>query len=275
MDFRDIARKMEEAGFHEAGKDPTKERERLRKTLDYLCAAEGLGAQEDYAKKRTLVQKRKVPSQGLSSARTGVDQFSAGLRPKGSVRSGYGASSVDEGPVYQWRVDWDCARQMLQASMRSQLIKDQFGILGLRIFNLLSEREPKQKLEEEQIFEICMIPAVEGRKILNAMVRGFVLNWQEVPKSATAPLMKSFWLYYVDHSRVEQMMVQSALQGILHLRTRFRVESGKVAPLESRVRVGGLSQRERDKLDGHRRREDQLERSYLALAAVLLVFQCF
>eukprot|EP00913_Durusdinium_trenchii_P018203 g17101.t1 len=62
----------------------------------------------------------------------------------------------------------------------SQLIRDRFGQVGLRIFNLLQEGDPPQKLEENHIFNICMIPLQEGREILQSMVKHSVLNLQQV-----------------------------------------------------------------------------------------------
>merc|ERR1712060_944728 len=99
------------------------------------------------------------------------------------------------------------------------------GTVGLRIFNLLNERWPPQRLEDKDIFQTRMVPHEEGREVLNEMVCRHMVSWQEVPRSAassTSTLASSFWLYYVDPRRVDLALVQNSIQAILNMRVRFR-----------------------------------------------------
>ena len=45
----------------------------------------------------------------------------------------------------EWRVDWAHAMAFLRRLTLSQLIRDRFGLVGLRIFNLLQEGHPPQE----------------------------------------------------------------------------------------------------------------------------------
>merc|ERR1711879_73243 len=129
----------------------------------------------------------------------------------------------------EWVVDWDACKQLLKISLTCQVIREQFGVVGLRIFNFLREGQPPQKLEDNDIFSVCMVNPDQGREILNAMTCQCLISLQEVPRGLNIP---SFWLYYVDPKRAEMAVLQSIYQAILNLRIRFRVESAKVAPLE-------------------------------------------
>lgn len=253
MSLEAVEQKMKDLGHHQPGRDPEREREKLKKVLDLLSAH-----------KDSLVSRRRVagPPSNTKTAEKG-----SGGNAADAVRR------IVEGAQVEWAVDWHSARRLLLSSTMSQLIRDQFGPFGLRIFNLLNERNPPQKLEEKDIFSICMVPPEEGREVLNAMVQRCVVSWQEVPRSANTPLSASYWLYYVDRRRVELSMLQSVLQAALNLRVRFAAESAAVEPLESRR--DSLSARERAALNEGRRIEDILERSFLVLDAAVLVFTSF
>lgn len=254
MSLEAVEQKMRDLGYHQPGRDPHREREKLRKVLDLLSAH-----------KDSLVSRRRVagPPSGGKAAEKGNGGSSAD-----AVRR-----VVEGGGECEWAVDWHAARRLLLSTTTAQLIRDQFGPFGLRIFNLLNERNPPQKLEEKDIFSTCMVPPEEGREVLNAMVQRCVVSWQEVPRSANTPLSASYWLYYVDRKRVEMTMLQSVMQASLNLRVRFAAESVAVEPLESRR--DSLSARERAALNEGRRIEDILERSFLVLDAALLVFRSF
>jgi len=284
MQFETIDDRMRELGFHQAGRDPVRERERLRKVLDLLAShkdglvrrrvvAGGEGTEvlvAEGSSKGSWVKCRILgPGNAPDTKRVRLLEGRKELPnvPAQSLRRSA------EPPSHEWCVEWQGARRVLLASATSQLVRDQFSTVGLRIFNLLNERNPPQKLEEKDIFNTCMVPPAEGREVLNEMVRRFIIRWQEVPKSANTPLSASYWLYYVDRRRVELAVLQSALQAVLNLRTRFRAESAKVVPLESRR--DSLTAKERAMLNEGRRTEDILERSFLVLDAVVLIFRCF
>jgi len=262
MGHSQINKLMYELGFHQAGRDPEREKQKLRRVLDLLAAH-----------KDGLVKRRNLqPSVAAPAA--------AGSEGGGGRSSRRGAAAQAPAPVAQhneaiseWCMDWQRARKLLIDAATSQLIRDQFGVVGLRMFNLLNESNPPQRLEEWQIFSTCMVPPTDGREVLNAMVRRSVVNWQEVPRSSSLPLVTSYWLYYVDRRRLESALVWNVLQAILNLRVRFRQEMAKGAALESRA--NSLTKRERHMLFAGRRVEDILERSYLVLDAGLLVFREF
>lgn len=153
----------------------------------------------------------------------------------------------------------------------SQLIQDQFGTAGLRMFNLLNEGKPPQKMEEAQIFSTCMVPPQEGRVILNDMVRRGIVQWQEIPKNATLPIISSYWLFYTDPRRLQSVLLWNVTRSILNLRVRFRIEMQRGAPLESRR--DSLTKVERLRLKAGRRSEDILERSFLVMSTALFVFR--
>ncbi|CAE7491759.1 polr3c [Symbiodinium natans] len=178
-------------------------------------------------------------------------------------------SAVKDADMSEWIVDWDRACECLRSMALSQLVRDRFGKIGLRIFNLLLEENPPQKLEEGQIFKIAMIPILDGRELLQAMARSCVLSWQQVARSSDGAVANSVWLYYVDMRRVVPSMLDLAYNSILNLRIRFRAESARVAPMESRAL--SLGSRGRQSLRMGRRKEDLLERSFLVLDAVPLL----
>jgi len=258
MKFQQINGLMNELGFHQAGRDPERQKDKLFKVLDLLAAHK-----DGLVKRRSLQSSAPPISDGGGSRplrRGAAAPTSALQQPQGEL-------------VSEWCLDWQRARKLLVDAATSQLIRDQFGIAGLRMFNLLSEANPPQRLEEWQIFSICMVPPAEGREALNEMVRRAIVNWQEVPRNSSLPLVASYWLYYVDHRRLESALVWNVLQAILNLRVRFRQEMANGAALESRA--GSLTKREKHMLRAGRRVEDILERSYLVLDAGLLVFKEF
>eukprot|EP00930_Biecheleria_cincta_P104685 TRINITY_DN97071_c0_g1_i1.p1 TRINITY_DN97071_c0_g1~~TRINITY_DN97071_c0_g1_i1.p1 ORF type:complete len:527 (-),score=121.50 TRINITY_DN97071_c0_g1_i1:28-1608(-) len=179
-------------------------------------------------------------------------------------------SLASDPSLFEWQVEREKAHGMLAKSLRSQLIREWFGIMGLRIFNLLTEEScgRVQRLEENQILGICMLPQEQGRTILNAMVQASLVHWQQVPRSSDGAIANSFWLYYVDPVQVMAVLEERALRAILNMRIRFRVESARLVPLERSI--GSLNAKERGALFDGRRREDILERSGLVLHAVLL-----
>jgi len=200
---------------------------------------------------------------------------------KGAVRKRSVQLQGSRENVEEWTVEWPKARDLLHSVVRSQVLRDRFGEMGLRILNLLNEKDTPQKLEENEIFHVCMIPQTEGREMLNAMVKSHLINLQEVSRgaaggtshSATGVNMgMSYWLYYIDRAQVEGTLLQMALKAMLNLRIRFRVERMKSLALESRQ--SSLSQEEQNLLRHLQIREDALERSFLLLDAVLLGLEC-
>jgi len=289
MQLAAIEKKMKDLGFHQPGRDPEREREKLRKVLDLLSAhKDGLirrrSVQQGGDFTEVLVGEGKTQSwercavvgKGDRHGVVHVRLLAADAEGRERVLANVPSEALRRGPdtlVHEWCVEWQGARRLLLASATSQLIRDQFGTVGLRIFNLLNERTPPQKLEEKDIFRACMVPPEEGREILNAMVRRYIVTWQEVPRSANTPLSLSYWLYYVDRRRVELAILQNVMQATLNLRVRFRAESAKVVPLESRR--DSLSGKEQKALYEGRRTEDILERSFLVLDVAVLIFRCF
>ncbi|CAE8720054.1 unnamed protein product [Polarella glacialis] len=245
MQFRQVETRIQEMGGLPAGRDAERERGKIRRALDLLSAHND-----------SVVRKRLLKGHSASA----------------SSRQQPAAGDGQQNDNSEWSVEWPKLRQKLVEFTRSQLVRDQFGTLGLRMFNLLSDKDPPQRLEENQIFNSCMVPVAEGREILNNMVRRSLVQWQQVPRSSDNAICSSYWLYYVDKQRVESALEEGALRALLNLRVRFCHESAKVVPLESRV--NSLTAKERIALREGRRTEDILERSFLVLDAVPMVFRC-
>jgi len=285
MQFQQIESKMKELGFTQPGRDPVREREKLRKALDLLSAhTDGLLRKRSTRSEGYEVMIPEGPlkgrwfrctitangkKQGTKDVQVAEPEIVAEFTnvPPQVMRR------TRDSEMVEWGVEWVGARRLINNVAISQLLRDQFGTVGLRIFNLLNERSPPQKMEEKDICSTCMVPPSEGREVLNEMVRRFIIYWQEVPKSANTPLSASLWLYYVDRRRVKLALLQNAVQALLNLRIRFRVESAKVVPLEARQ--DSLTAKERADLKAGRRVEDVLERSFLVLDTAILIFRCF
>mmetsp|Transcript_3578 Transcript_3578/g.11265 ORF Transcript_3578/g.11265 Transcript_3578/m.11265 type:complete len:287 (+) Transcript_3578:1829-2689(+) len=286
MQFLHIEAKMKELGFHQPGRDPHREGEKLRKVLDLLSAhkdglvrkkvlntGEGTEVMIPEGPHKGKWLRCTVTGPGTKPGTKNVRLAEPEMMGEFSNVPPQAMRRTQDNQVVEWCMEWTGARRLLHASATSQLIRDQFGTTGLRIFNLLNEKSPPQKMEEKDIFSTCMVPPSEGRETLNEMVRRFIICWQEVPKNASTPLSASFWLYYVDRNRVQHTILQNVMQAALNLRMRFRVESLKVIPLEARQ--DSLTARERSELKAGRRKEDVLERSFLVLDAAILIFRCF
>jgi len=264
MQFAEIEATMTKLGYHPPGRDPARTRERLRKVLDFLSAhTDGM-----------LKKRAKAVLMGKAGASRSVPPLVDDDEPKGRGMEQEARVPVVQDEAIEWAVDWKGACLVLKNAVMSSLVRDQFGPLGLRIFNYLSERDVPQKVEEKDIFSNCMVPASEGREILNTMARRSVISWQEVPRASSGPpLVGSWWLYHVDRKQVEQVMVMLVFKTILNLRVRFRAENAKMWALESRA--ASLTAEERSKLLSGRRTEDILERSFLKLDGVVLAFSAF
>lgn len=241
MKFSDIYQRMVRGHHIPEGRDPEREAAKIQKALSWMVSV-------GFAKTRTATQTRAM-----------------------NADPGAAEQKVDE-----WQVDWPKVKSEMERACTSQLIRDQFGIAGLRIFNLLNERTPKQKLEEREISSKCMVKPEETREVLNNMVLRHIINWQEVAKrefTSQQPFGGSFWFYYIDESHVKICILHDVYQALLNLRVRFRTEVARTAPLESRC--NSLNSEEKAKLMAGRRSEDILERSFLVLDAALLVYRHF
>lgn len=265
--FGNIESKMHETGAHKEGRDPVRERDELRKVLDSLSVNQsGL----------VKVRRVKTSAHAVRSQDAGNGDDEPPNQLKRSRPSVLAAQLRGEmGEIPEWCLSWKEAKKLVVGATTSQLVRDQFGAIGFRIYNQLCEKTPPQKLDEKEIFQSCMVPQPEGREILNSMVRRGILRWQEVPRSASSPLIHSFWLYYVDLHRVNAVLLQTALKMILSLRVRFRVQNAKMLPLESRASSGGLTPQDRTKLRVGRVHEDILERSWLTMDMAIMAYSCF
>jgi len=275
MQFAEIEKRMSEVvGGYQPGRDPNREREKLRKVLDLLSAhKDGLVVKRQVVAAPAVVSGVSAPSR--ARAQRAKVRSAASEQQFAAATDGAGDSLGTSQPPEQsleWCIEWQAAKRAVSSAVASQLVRDQFGPVGLRIYNLLNEGHPPQKLEEGDIFTICMVPVGKGREILNAMVRRHIVLWQEVPKIAGL-LVSSFWLFYIDRNRVQLALLEQVFQTVLNLRIRFRVESAKTARLESRVH--GLSSQEREQLHAGRRTEDILERSFLMLDSAILTLRHF
>jgi len=246
MKFREIEDMMGKLGFHQPGRDPAREVQQLSKALEYLTSLKIIT-------KRTLSQAQRHAAN------------SSGADGNGEVHD----------PLFEWSVEFSSVKNLLKQSVTSQLIRDQFGLPGLRIFNLLNEGRIPQKLEEKDITSRCMVKPEQSREILNAMVLRHIVHWQEVAKrestNSLQPFGGSFWFYYVDRKHLDMCMLHDVYQALLNLRVRFRTVVANTAPLESRA--ASLTSEERANLASGRRNEDILERSFLVLDAALLVYR--
>lgn len=264
MSFTEIEAMMHQLEYSQAGRNPEREREQLRKTLDDLtkCSQWGL--------------------RGLA------DSDTTGLIRKKMMTGGTGVQKkarLDK-PVEQrfaWYVNWasdstegtaGSAKKLMRDAVVGQFISNEFGPKGLRVFNLLSDRE--QKLDEKDIHGICMMPETECREILNAMLARGIVSWQEVPKGALQfkepKYNESVYLYYIDRVRMQPAMLRNLYQGLLSLRIRFRTEIARNTKLES-ASESALKVEERQALVRGRMTEDVLERSFLVLDTALLIFR--
>mmetsp|Transcript_24272 Transcript_24272/g.61859 ORF Transcript_24272/g.61859 Transcript_24272/m.61859 type:complete len:600 (+) Transcript_24272:108-1907(+) len=280
--FPQIEKRMLDLGFKNAGRDPKREQAQLLERLSLLAAHK-----DGLLKRRSVTGPAPVSFAPAPIADLDADIAPAsaaagpGKRRRGPVGaaaavpvvSGGARHGGDQPPVVmlEWCIDWGTVKKLLTNATTSQIIRDQFGTEGLRMFNLLRESSPPQKLEDKQIFEVCFVQPLEGREILNEMVRRSIVNWQEVPRGGGAPLTASFWLYYVDLRRLNASLLWNVLQAMLNLRVRFRLEVDKGRLLESRQ--GSLTKKEIHALKEGRRKEDIIERSFLVLDAALLIYR--
>merc|ERR1712139_151261 len=84
----------------------------------------------------------------------------------------------------EYAVEWSQARKLMLQAVISQLIRDEFGLAGLRIYNLLNENDrTPQKWEDTRIFRTCMVPPDQGADVLNKMTLRHIVKWQEVGRN--------------------------------------------------------------------------------------------
>mmetsp|Transcript_56989 Transcript_56989/g.124660 ORF Transcript_56989/g.124660 Transcript_56989/m.124660 type:complete len:568 (+) Transcript_56989:413-2116(+) len=280
MNFGRVEEKMRALGHVPAGRETSRVRENLSRELEAMSVG------EESLLQRRITSSSKMGDSGSTSlplhAPPQAQSDTPGGQPNKRRRGPAGGAVPAEPqrgfqppaanvPTYEWAVRWTSVRKFLADAATSQLIRDQFGAAGLRMFNLLKANDPPQKLEDTHIFEICFVPPTEGRQILNEMVRRCVVHWQEVPRTSGSPLSASFWLYYVDVRRLQAALVWNVLQAVMNLRCRFRAEVSKGETLESRQH--SLTRKELHTLKANRRREDILERSFLVLDTALHIFR--
>lgn len=261
---------MRALGYQEVGRDPARARDKLLQVL------QGLARDNDSLLRRRGVSAtapgRAAEAQPAAKRRRGPAAAAPNTGAAAAAAETASAASSPQADNFEWSVDWQTVKRHLTGAATSQIIRDKFGTVGLRIFNLLKTASTSQKLEDKQICEICFVPPTEGRELLNEMVRQSIVSWQEVPRPGAAALLtSSFWLYYIDKRRMQAALTWNVLQTILNLRLHFRVEVESNRPRESRTE--SLSRKELHALRDGRRKEDILERSFLVLDSALHVLR--
>lgn len=140
MRFPQLEAKTKEMGFVPAGGDPKRQRDQLQKALTILSVSQD-----------QLLKMRHAPliHEGAASRATTRKRGSAAARAAAAKAAAEAAPLADgsEADTKEWAVEWENVRRALVKAVTSRYMKDQFGVNGHRIYNLLTDRSPPQKLE--------------------------------------------------------------------------------------------------------------------------------
>jgi len=116
-------------------------------------------------------------------------------------------------------IDFDAAIRRIKRRCMLQQVKAEHGLEGLRIVNLLLE---KQALEEKQVGDMAMLPPKLARTRLYKLLADGYLILEEAPKKADMHPSFTLFLFRVNEEMMERVVAASALKALLNLRIRHR-----------------------------------------------------
>ena len=98
-----------------------------------------------------------------------------------------------------YKPDLHLLTQHLRQHILERVIEKKFTAKGRRIFRLLTAHK---YLESKTVWDLSMVPKKDANDLLCKMLKAQFLNLQEVPRSADHNAQRTFFLWFVDLSKV-------------------------------------------------------------------------
>jgi len=139
------------------------------------------------------------------------------------------------------------------------VIRDMFGVQGLRIFMLLMT---KGYLEQKQIADYAMQPTKDTREILYKMLRSGLVVLQDIPRTADRAPSRTLYVWGADLQGAFKNLGRELYRGFLNVYLRLAHEVGQHKELlllvECAQEAGALNF---NMTDGQRKALERLQRS--------------
>ncbi len=127
----------------------------------------------------------------------------------------------DEKGGGQYKVDVDALSASVQQRHLESIIQEKWGLVGCRIWRLLSE---KGKLDEKQVSKLALISPKAGRELLYRMLGAGFVFLQDVPKTADHSASRTFFLWYVSLERSMALLLGQSHKVLENLKIRAGTE---------------------------------------------------
>eukprot|EP00878_Enallax_costatus_P021412 GHUV01022663.1.p1 GENE.GHUV01022663.1~~GHUV01022663.1.p1 ORF type:complete len:448 (+),score=165.80 GHUV01022663.1:328-1671(+) len=192
-----------------------------------------------------------------------------------------GLGCVQEGPPgltgATFQVDMSVILSKAKQLQLHAVLRDKFGIHGLRIFNVLWVRG---HLEQKQVADTVMQPHKEIRELLYRMFKAGYIQMQDIPRTSDRAPSRSFYTFSVDLSSAYKRLAGDLYQaaGKLHARLTFEMaQHAELVELVESARAAGalnfnMTDSQRKALERLQRVTTALETSMLRLDNMIALF---
>jgi len=124
----------------------------------------------------------------------------------------------------RWKIRFDDACNLLRMATLERIIKDRYGLAGLRIMSLLVE---KGKLEEKHLSAFILVNQKSMRVLLAEMLANGHLELQEVPRDAVRAPGKTMFFWYFDPRRCTTKVLEEVYKAMARCMQRVKIEKEK------------------------------------------------
>ena len=120
-----------------------------------------------------------------------------------------------------WSADLTYLAQTLKTLTFSQLIEEQYGSIPRRLIKIVVD---KRKVDEKQLAKVAMLRQKDVRIALMQLHSAGVVDMQEVPRTADRLPSRSFYLWYHDAKRAQDVVVRQFYAAIVKALQRLMAE---------------------------------------------------
>ncbi|TGZ83086.1 hypothetical protein EX30DRAFT_317054 [Ascodesmis nigricans] len=180
----------------------------------------------------------------------------------------------------EWSIDYEELGKKLRGLEIEKIVEERYTSVGTRLLRILKD---KGKLEEKQLATISLTAQNTVRALVAGMHEAGILLLQEVPKSLPPQVSRTYFLWYVDESRANSLVLSDVYKAMARNMQRTNVERQKRKLLiekSERTDVQEnleeyLTKSEKEELAIWRTREDKLLVQLMRLDRVVMILRDF
>mmetsp|Transcript_28003 Transcript_28003/g.61450 ORF Transcript_28003/g.61450 Transcript_28003/m.61450 type:complete len:586 (+) Transcript_28003:89-1846(+) len=190
-------------------------------------------------------------------------------------------SYIGNGPSgEQYVVNMSRIVELIRLKQIEAVIRDRFGVSGLRIFRLLLL---KGQLEQKQIADFAMLPQKDTRELLYRMMRGGFLALQDIPRTSDRAPSRTFYTFRANYEGAGDQLASELYRAAGNVWMRIRHEMDREKELLSLVEEAqmkgelhfNLTAAQRSTLHRLKRVSEVLQASLMQLDDMISIFNNF